>query len=252
MNGKITTKYEINLKTLAKNARAGDKSFMYYNNSKPKINTIIRKNKLPDFIIEYLWQSKIYKKEIVRNQKHLPPSVREDIVYMCVRAYSNSPWTSILRNFLKSHNPTDAELMMLVSGGGDNEHAHDSIVLECWDQRPNDCNRLKLAKLLYPVIIRNSDKEGFHKQIVNIVSKVIEDYPELEKELFDNILSINNDIVIGSILIPVFKITKLNDFSVDYLLSHTSKAMFKTIIKNAMHRENISDNMMAKLYLAID
>ena len=137
MSGVTIDKNEINLKNLAIKARSGDKSFLYYDNSKSKINSIIRKNQLPKYVIEYLWQSKIYKKELVRNQKTLPQSIREDIIWNCLKVYKESPWTSILRNFLKIHSPTDKELSILIAGSGDG--GHDSIVLECWENKLDDC-----------------------------------------------------------------------------------------------------------------
>lgn len=254
-NGKTTIKYEINFKSLIKNARINNKLFLHYDNSKSKINTIIRKNVLPGFVIEYLWQNKAYKKELIRNQKTLPPSIREDVVRSCIIAYSSSPWTSILRNFLKLHSPTQEELNILVNAGGLADGTfpgHDSIILECWEHRSYDSFTLGFDQMLLPVIIRNIDKEEHHKQIVTVTSIIIEKYPTLIKELFDTILSVNNDMIVRQLLIPVFKVTKLNDFAVDYLLSHTKKPLFNSIIKNAMHRENISDNMLAKLLLALD
>ena len=51
-------KNEINFNILINKARKNDQDFLHYENSKTKINTIIRKNKLPDFVVNYLWQSK--------------------------------------------------------------------------------------------------------------------------------------------------------------------------------------------------
>lgn len=253
-NGIALDKNEINLRNLFIKAKKGDKSFLYYNNSKSKINAIIRKNQLPNFVIEYLWQSKIYKKELIRNQKTLPQSVREDIINKCTTALVESPWTSILRNFLKFHNPTDKELQLLV-GTPINKLSgtHDSIILECWEAKPEDCHRLQFDDLLYSVIVRNSVKNGsIHKQIVNIISYILTSLPEMQKQLLDEILSTGNDFVVRNLLKPAFKITPVNDFTVDYLLTHSHNDTFKDIIKYAMHRENISNNMMAKIYLAID
>ena len=72
-------KEEINFNILINKARKNDLTFLHYENSKTKINTIIRKNKLPDFVIEYLWQSKIYKKELIKHQA-ITPSIRQDIL----------------------------------------------------------------------------------------------------------------------------------------------------------------------------
>ena len=72
-------KNEINFNILINKARKNDQDFLHYENSKTKINTIIRKNKLPDFVVNYLWQSKIYKKEIIKHQT-ITPDIRQDII----------------------------------------------------------------------------------------------------------------------------------------------------------------------------
>lgn len=247
-NGITIDKNEINLRNLTTKARKNDKTFLYYDNSKSKINSIIRKNQLPDFVIEYLWQSKIYKKELVRNQKTLPNFVREDILDNCITAYSQSPWTSILRNFLKFHNPSHADLGVLLE-----DSTNDSIILECWECKPLDCYELKYDSKLYNVIRKNANKDGIiHKQMVNIISNVLLTIPDMQVPLLNEILSLSNEFLIRNLLTPVFKITAVNDFTVNYLLSHANKETFKDIIKYAMHRENISDSMMAKIYLATD
>lgn len=249
-NGTTINKNEINLRNLISKAKKGDKSFLYYDNSKSKINSIIRKNQLPDFVIEYLWQSKIYKKELIRNQNKLPNIIREDILENCITAFSESPWTSILHNFLKLHNPSDAEIGVLIEPG---PKSHGSIVLECWESKPETCHRLGYDGLLYAVMTNVTSKDDLtHKQIVNIISNVLLTIPEMQKPLLDEILTLNNEFTIRNLLTPVFKITAVSDFTVDYLLTHANRATFKDIIKYAMHRENISDNMMAKIYLAID
>jgi hypothetical protein len=248
-NGTTIDKNEINLRNLTAKAKKDDKTFLYYDNSKSKINSIIRKNQLPGFVIEYLWQSKIYKKELVRNQKNLPKFVREDILENCITGYSQSPWTSILRNFLKLHNPSSADLGVLLA-----TPTHESVVMECWDCMPKECHKLGHDLVLYDVIRKNANsKDGMiHKQIVNIISNVLLTIPDMQKPLLDEILSLSNQFLIRNLLTPVFKITAVNDFTVNYLLSHANKETFKDIIKYAMHRENISDSMMAKIYLAID
>lgn len=253
MSGTTVDKNLINLKNLSIKAKKDDKSFLYYDNSKSKINSIIRKNQLPDYIISYLWQSKIYKKELVRNQKNLPQEVRKDIIDNCLSALSESPWTSILRNFLKNHEPTGPEIMQLMNVPS-SAKSHNGIILECWENVPYICFSLGMDNKFYNILRSEMANASDYKlrRIVSIMSNIINSIPEMRIPLMQTVLENNNEFATRQILVSVFKTTTVGDDVADYLLTHAKKSIFKEVAKHAIQRHNISENMIAKIYLAMD
>lgn len=239
-------KNKINIKELALKAKKNDKSFLYYDNSKSKINSIIRKNSLPKYVLNYLWQSKIYKKEIVKHQE-LSEEIRVDIIKECVNNYPDSPWVSVLKNFLKSHNPKDGELKTLIESG------NNTIVVECWDSKTINCFRINKQSELFEIIKNRTQygNEYISKRITSIVINIFKDVPEMQISILDTILGIKNNFIIRNILEPVFRSTKINDDIVDHLLTNADVEAFKDIVRVAIHRNNINENMIAKIYLAI-
>ncbi len=249
MTGQITDRLKINLKTLAQKAKKDDKALLYYDNSKSKINSIIRKNQLPNFITSYLWQNKIYKKELVRNQKILPEEIRKDIIDNCINSYTKNPWTSILRSFLKLHNPLDDEITTLI-----NLPTNSCVALECWDIKLHQCHNLnfdiKLYDLIKTKLVNLNEYES--KRIIGIISTILSQIPEMRMPLMYELLNNSYRLTALHLLKAVLKITAINDEVINFMLTNTNETVFKDIIKYAIHRQNISDNMIAKIYLAVN
>lgn len=242
-------KNEINFNILINKAKKNDQTFLHYENSKTKINTIIRKNKLPDFVNEYLWQSKIYKKEIIKHQI-LTQNIRQNII----DNYTNisSPWPSIFIGFLKYHKPTKEELSLFLSVET-YTNAKVSLILDCWDLQPDMCLELGAEELLYDIIQNYSVTRNEHdyRRIVRIISYIISKMPTIRFVLLDEIVK-TSDYLIIKILEPALKSIYLDDDIINYLLTNLKKNIFKSLTKIAIHRDNISESMIAKIYLAID
>lgn len=240
-------KNTLNIRELERKAGKGDKSFLYYDNSKSKINSIIRKNKLKPFVIEYLWKSKIYKKEIIKHQT-LSDSIRRDIIEQCINHYPDSPWVSILRNFIKNHNPTEHEMKSLLFS----EKQTSNLVLECWETKPLLCYRIGAQDLLYNIISSSSKyrNEYVSRRMNSILIKIFNQIDEMQIEVTRVICNLKNSFIIRDILTPLFKTTKVQDNVVDFLISELDVQTFKLVINPAIQRSNISDNMMAKILLA--
>jgi len=254
-------KNEVNLKILYAKALKNEKSFLYYENSKSKINTIIRKNKLPDYVVEYLWQSKIYKKEVVKYQS-LTPKIREDIIKTSCTSYLKSPWTSVLINFLKEHNPTEDEVSYLLSNKSltdsglsptDVYKQKMSIILDCWSMCPDICHKIDADEMLYKILNSTNAPMTEHnlRRIISAVSHIISKIPDMRMTLLGNIVK-DSEWVINKILGPALKGIFIEDEIVSYLLKNLKSSTFKNLVKMAMHRENVSENMIAKIYLTID
>jgi len=236
-------KNEINFNILINKAKNNDQAFLHYENSKTKINTIIRKNKLPDFVIEYLWQSKIYKKEIVKHQS-LTPNIRQNIIEN--HKTLNAPWPSILINFLKYHKPTKEEISIFLYGNV-------SLILDCWDLQPDICLELGADILLYEIIRKYSGTKNEHdfRRIVRITSYIISKIPSIRFNLLNEIIETSDYLTI-KILEPALKSIYLDDDIINYLLIKLKKDVFKSLTKIAIHRDNINESMIAKIYLMID
>jgi len=242
-------KNEVNFNILINKARKNDQTFLHYENSKTKINTIIRKNKLPDFVVDYLWKSKIYKKELIKHQT-ITPSIRQDII----ENYNNknSPWPSVLIGFLKYHKPSKEELSLFLQVEDINT-ANISLILDCWDLQPDMCLELGAEKILYHIIqiYYTLRSEHDYRRIVRITSYIIFKMPTIRFALIDEILS-TSDYIIVKILEPALKSIFLDDEVVNYLLTKLKKSTFKSLTKIAIHRDNISESMVAKIYLTVD
>jgi len=237
-------KNEINLNILINKAKNNDIDFLHYDNSKTKINTIIRKNKLPDFVIEYLWQSKIYKKGIVKYQ-FLSLNIRQNIIKNC-NTFS-APWPSLLINFLKYHKPTKEELNILLYNN------NISLILDCWDLQPDICLELGVDNLLYEIIKKSSSIKNEHdyRRIVRITSYIISKIPSIRFNLLDEIIK-TPDYLIIKILEPALKSIHLDDDIVNYLIIKLKGNVFKSLTKMAISRDNINENMIAKIYLFLN
>lgn len=255
----MSTKEEVNLKLLTSKAIKNDKSFLYYDNSKSKINTIIRKNKLEDFVVEYLWASKIYKKEILKHQV-LTNYIRKDVIYNCKHNYPSSPWVSVLKNFLKLHNPTKKELESLIRKDytpDTNKPRNKELVIMCWEVIPKKCYEfgfkedfIHILKNIMTFIYRtkNFDSNRLNYTIVSIFKSV----EEMRIPMLEAINTSVNSPLIIEVLLPVVKSVKMTDEVVDYMMTNYNKRVFKNLMKSAIHKENLSENMTAKVYLTLE
>lgn len=237
-------KEEINFNILINKARKNDLTFLHYENSKTKINTIIRKNKLPDFVVNYLWQSKVYKKELIKHQI-ITSNIRQDILNNYTN--ENSPWPSILIGFLKYHKPLKEELEPFFY-----TNSRISLILDCWDLQPDICLELGADSILYDIIRNYSTRnEHDYRRIVRITSYIISKMPTIRFRLLDEIIKTSDHMII-KILGPALKSIYLDDDIVNYLLIKLKKNVFKSLTQIAINRDNISESMIAKIYLAVD
>jgi hypothetical protein len=253
MNGQIS-KNELNIKNLYQKAKENNKKFLYYPHSKSKLNTIIRKNKLHDLVVSYLWQSDLYKKELTKHQD-LSKEIRQDIIDNVLMNAQTTPWPSVFRNFLKLHNPTDDEITELFTRKTASDDVKSNIYLECWELRTQQCSEMiNISDTFYPIM---NDLYSYRstyvvRRIHSICKTILTDVPSLRVDLIEEISKISIKTITLEILQPIFKSMKVSDELVNLLLRYIDRDIFKDIMQNPIAKNNISDTMLAKILLTVD
>jgi len=239
--------FDIQLKTLQFHATKQDVNFLNNPDNKRGIIKLIKKNKLNPSVIEYIWSNSKYKNEIIKKQT-LPTVIREDIIHSCQMSYSTYNWATILRNFIKFHSPTDEEYKKFLTS-----YRSNLMILELWNIVPRKCYELGGEEALYKIMLNNEVRTQYAlKRLHYLVVEIMKYVPEMHLPLIETIINVDDDSFTTKFLSPVFKATTVSDEAVNFLLKNLKTDTFKEIVKNAMRRGNISDIMLAKIYLAID
>jgi hypothetical protein len=212
---------------------------------KTKIGTIIRKEKLTEPEVSYLWQFDCYRKVLLQYQK-----LSKLLKTFVIRGHMSR---DIYIGLLKYQELNDNELAEIITSKDDDYPTkyYDRKVLDCYFIQKERYIKLMGIDYLFAVkpfpFDENYDK--FINQFAIITAYIITNEPSIRIEYLERLINEYNDNSVIHILSKALRKNFLADEVVDIILKKLHPDKFNKILKVAIHRENVSDLTAAKIFL---